>query len=166
MNAELDPKIIKYNMIRDMLSKMGSIIWSVLWGVLIIGGIIGYVFSAFNTETDDKYEYKDGKAAFIEAKCFIGSIFNKDTLILSDDNIEIIKQSFFNKTKTVYPYNTLKKITFSKAFNGYKVIIECPGSFLGNDKITFYFNHKETFELLKTFINEDNKDRCVITETL
>ena len=47
----------------------------------------------------------------------------RGSLTISDDNIEILTQSFFNKGKTVYPYRELNEIIFSKAFIGYKVAV-------------------------------------------
>jgi hypothetical protein len=126
-----------------------------------------------NTDANDKYEYKDGKLIFIEAKCLMGSIFNKKTLVLSDDNIEIFSRPFFHEKKTVRPYNTLKEVTFSKAFiigskgyeSGYKVVIEYSGGFF-NESDKFYFNQKDTFDFLKTVFKDYCKNRYVITESL
>jgi hypothetical protein len=120
----------------------------------------------FNKDKNDKYEYKDDKVIFTEAKYLFGSIFNKDTLVLSDDNIEIFSRSFFGEKKTVRPYSTLKEVTFSKAFVGYKIVIAYPSSFLGNGDTTLYFNQKDTFDLLKILFKEHTKNRCVITESL
>lgn len=134
--------------------------------VVIIIVVVGFIYSTLTTNADDKYESKNDKVIFIEAKCLIGSLFNKDALILSNDNIEIVSQSFFNKKKTVYSYSTLKEITFSKAFNGYEAVIEYPGSFFGTNKITLYFNRKDTFDVLKNVFKYYSKNRCVITESL
>ena len=120
----------------------------------------------FKKDKNDKYEIKDGKVYFTEAKYVFGSIFNKSTLVLTDDNIEIFNHSFFGEKKTVRPYSSLKKITFSSAFVGYKVVIESQGGLLENKTSTFYFNQKDTFNFLKTAFKIYNENRCVITESL
>lgn len=136
--------------------------------VFIVGVVISCINDGLNsfkselkTDANDRYEYRDGKLIFIEAKCLVGSISHKKTLILSEDNIEIVN----NGKKTVCPYNTLKEITFSRAFVGYKAVIKYSGGFLGC-KTTFYFNQKDTFYFLKTVFKDYCKNRCVITESL
>jgi hypothetical protein len=120
----------------------------------------------FNKDKNDKYEYKDGKVYFTEAKYIFGSPLHKDTLVLSDDNIEIFSRSFFGEKKTVRPYSNLKEVIFSKAFVGYKIVIVYPSSFLGNSETTFYFNKNDTFDLLNPLFKDYSKNRCVITESL
>jgi hypothetical protein len=138
-----------------------SLLLAVLWF-----GFVVLIMDRLNTDANDKYEYKDGKLIFIEAKCLMGSIFNKNTLVLSDDNIEIFNRSFFGEEKTVRPYSSLKEVIFSKAFVGNKIVIVYPSSFWGNSETTFYFNQKDTFDLLKFLFKECSKNRCVITESL
>jgi hypothetical protein len=146
------------------------------YSLLLLLAVLWFGFAIMDrldTDANDKYEYKDGKLIFIEAKCLMGSIFNKKTLILSDDNIEIFSRPFFHEKKTVRPYNTLKEVTFSRAFiigskgyeSGYKVVIEYSGGFF-NESDKFYFNQKDTFDFLKTVFKDYCKNRCVITESL
>jgi hypothetical protein len=138
-----------------------------LIGFAILISIIEGVHSFWDNDANDKYEYTvDGKDQFTEARCLVGSIFYKDSMILSSDDIEIVTQSLFGKKKTVYPYHTIKEITFSKAFNGYKVVIEYPGSLFGTDRTTLYFNQKDTFDLLENDLKDYSKNRCIITESL
>ncbi|MGA2172858.1 MAG: hypothetical protein ABSG82_07600 [Sedimentisphaerales bacterium] len=127
-------------------------------------------------DKNDKYEYKDGKVYFTEANYFFGSIFNKDTLVLSDDNIEIFSRSFFGEEKTVLPYSNLKEVVFSNSLlkilgataedAKYKIVIKYSGGFLVNNWATLYFNQKDTFDLLKILFKEHSKNHYVITESL
>jgi hypothetical protein len=153
------------------LKKFSS--WMYLGCVVFIITFAGSILHSLNTDANDKYEYKDGKLIFIEAKCLMGSIFHKKTLILSDDNIEIFSRPFLQEKKTVRPYNTLKEATFSRAFiigykgaeSRYKVVIEYSGGFF-NKSDKFYFNQTATFDFLKTIFKDCCKNRCVITEEL
>ena len=115
-------------------------------GSLIVLVVFAFIFVAlgdfWNKGADDKYKSVavDGTIdgiKFTEAKCLIGSIFYKDSIILSPDDIEIDKLSLFGEKKTVYPYHTIKEITFSKSFNGYKVVINYPSSFFGRTALRF-----------------------------
>lgn len=146
--------------------------------VISISCVVIYIIMAMYdqlliTDTNDKFEYKDNKWVFTETKCLMGSVFNKKTLILSDDNIEIISHSLFGKEKkTVRPYNNIKEAIFSKAFigykgygSGYKVVIKYSDGFF-NESDKFYFNQKDTFDLLKIAFKDYSKNRCVITESL
>jgi hypothetical protein len=149
--------------------------WMLFGCVVFIIAFACSILGSLNTDANDKYkDYKDKYGitffVFTEAKCLMGSIYNKKTLILSDDNIEIFSGPCFHEKKTVRPYNTLKEVTFSRVFigykgteSGYKVVIEYSGGFK-SDK--FYFNQKDTFVFLKTVFEDYCKNRYVITEFL
>jgi hypothetical protein len=127
--------------------------------------IIIIVLSKANENKNDNYAYNDGKLIFTESKNLLGSIFHKNTLILSDDNVEIIKPSFFGSEKTVIPYKNIKRVTFSKALMGYKVVIESPGGIL-NETNSFYFNQRNTFQFLQNVFEDYCKNRFVLTISL
>jgi hypothetical protein len=131
--------------------------------IILVAYLIHWLFTAI---ASDKYEYRDNRIIFIEARCLVGSLFTQDTIAISDDNIEINECSFFGKEKTVYPYGTLRRVGLSTAFIGYKVVIEYPGRFFGTNRVTLYFNQKPTFDLLRTVFKNCSANRCVVTESL
>ncbi len=133
---------------------------------VILVGIVAGVIQDWKHDANDKYEYSGEGIKFTEARCIVGSIFYKDSIVLSPDDVEIDKLSLFGEKKTVYPYHTIREITFSKSLNGFKVVINFPGSFFGTDSITLYFNQKDTFNLLEDDLKDYSKNRCIITESL
>jgi hypothetical protein len=148
--------------------KKADIVLSFIIAVGLLGSIVGIsaMEKVWTNNTNDKYIYENGKLTFTESKCLFGSIFNKDDISLSDDNVEIITRSFFNNTKTVYQYSAFKEVFLTSAFNGYKIVLKLPGNIFGTKDITLYFNQKDTFDLLKVMFKDYCKNRCVIKESL
>jgi hypothetical protein len=136
------------------------VVWIAAIGVVLLG-----LYDKFQSNSSDKIEFEDGNTVFVEAKYLLGSIYHKDVIVLTADNIEIRNNSFFGNKRTTYPYNVLREVSFSNSFNGYKVVIKYPSKFgFGNDMTTFYFNNKETLNTLYSMFHDMSKNRCVITE--
>ena len=136
--------------------------WIYFAPIIILLLVIAYY--VFDVNPSDKVEFDGEHIVFTEAKCLFGSIFNKDKLVLADDYIEIISNSLLNKKKMVLPYASLKGVEFSKAYNGYKIEIEYPGSIISS-KSTFYFNDNVTFSYLKSSFKIHNNNRCIVKES-
>ncbi len=146
---------------KTLLKNIGTVV-----GLLVVFLIFIFLSTLWDNGANDKYEYAVDGIRFTEARCLVGSIFHKDSIVLTTDDIEIDKLSLFGEKKTVYPYHTIREITFSKSFNGHKVAIKYPGSFFGTDSTTLYFNQKDTFDLLENDLKDYSKNRCIITESL
>ena len=150
----------KNDLLFTFLFIVGCIVAAVIFSCLI-----NFV-DAFTNNIPDKIGYEDGNIMFVEATNPLGSIKNQDVIVLSNDNIEIRNNSFIGNKRTTYPYNVLKEVSFSKSFNGYKVVIEYPSKLgFGKDKTTFYFNHLDIFNTLLSSFQDMSKNRCVITKS-
>jgi hypothetical protein len=133
--------------------------------IMVIGG---WLYDDFRKNNSDSFyiDNRNAIAIFTEAKNPLGSIFNKDVMILTDDNLIIERQSVFGKKTTTYPYNTLKGVMFTKSIIGYKFAIKYPGSYFGDDTSTFYFNKKDTVINLISQFRIKSNNRCIISESL
>lgn len=133
--------------------------------ICLVGLAIFWLYPVFHKDMSDKYYFKDEQAVFIEAKCLLGSIFHKDVLTLTNENITITSSSFFGTKNTTYPYNILKDVTFSKGINRYKLAIKYPSSFWDSDITVFYFNRQETFNTLYNQFHIRSQNRCIISKS-
>jgi len=133
--------------------------------VCIIGFAIFWLYPVFNKDMSDNYYLNYEKAIFIEAKFLLGSIFHKDVLMLTNENITISSQSFFSTNNTTYPYNMLKEVAFSKYLNRYKLVLKYPSSSWGPDSIALYFNQEDTFSVLYNQFRARSRNRCIISKS-
>jgi hypothetical protein len=135
-------------------------------GIIIILCVAIYFISTnYDKDYSDSFYFHEGNIVFAESKCLIGSIFYKDSVILTDNNLELKTQSYFSKNLTTYPYNIIKSVTFDKSFCGYKFIIEYPGRYWGTEQAVLYFRNLDVFKLLISQFKLRNRNRCIIIES-
>jgi hypothetical protein len=137
------------------------------WGlafIVAIGVAVMSLYSIYNKDKLDNFYFKDENAVFIEAKHPFGSLVNKDTIILTHENIVIRRKFLFSTNDTTYPYSILKKFVFDSLFDGYKLTITYPAHFIGSNSIAFYFNNKNTFDSLYNQFQLRSKNRCIISK--
>lgn len=130
--------------------------------------IILALISDFEKNASDSLDYSSDKGViYREAKYIFGSVINKDAILLTDDNVTILHKTQFSGTKLeTLPYNSIKEITFGKAYGGYKIEITKASKYFGTDSYNFYMNQKNTFTVFTDSFKLKSGSRCPITEEL
>ena len=152
------PRDVKYTKRR-----FGPIFFIVCGAAICYGAISDYVK---NGSDSIDYSFNEG-VVYNEAKSLFGSMINKDTLLVTDDNIKIMhRNQFLGKRVETLPYSSIKEIVFGNAIGGYKVEILKASKNFGTDTYTFHLNQKDTFKKLTDNLKAKSQNRCPITEEL
>ena len=135
---------------------------------LIILFLIDYFINTLNVNKKDIVLTSDtGEVYLTEYKYFWGGVwFNKDRLLVLDDNFKIEENSLISGSPTIIqlPFSKIKKVIFEEGYDIYEIRIESDGGFL-NRVDNFYIRNKDNFEIVKDRIVEVNKGSFVIEET-
>lgn len=150
----------------DKIKTSASDLFMVVFFFLIMLLILLAIVTTINKAKSHFYEeviYNNNGIKFVEAKNYLsGSIFNKDAVLIEDDQFTIIKSSIFSDEIVTLPYRKIKEVNLEESSFVYKLKIEYGEGFLGTKKETFYLYKEVNFDTLDSFLII-NKDKFIYT---
>lgn len=156
--------------LRNALISLLDLLEFIIKALPILIGLVIVYFVWINPVLSDKPKsqiyFSVNGITFEESKYLLGSIYNKDNVIITNNHIEVIVNNIFGKKTIILPYQNISSVEASKIYGGYNFVIVYPGEMIFTNRFRMNFREKETIIALINEYKTNSKNRSIITENI